>query len=896
MGWLGMASFIPPLVAQEDDDVEGSTVNLSVYEVPGYRSGLAKSAQAKKNASQVLDTITAEEIGQFPDLNVAEAIQRITGVAMTRNNGEGEKVSVRGLNPNFTRVEVDGRSSMVTVDDSSPERDAQLSVFNSDLYQSIEVIKSPSARDVEGGVGGTVRLNTFDPLDIGGLSYGFDTSWSTSEFKDKDEWGISGFYADTFLDGKLGLLIHGTYEVRNRRLDKIESNPNYWTIETGDLDDDSNPAQLALVGAEAPGRTRYFSKNGDNPRTNINAKLQWRPSDELEFYLGGLFTYETREEERSRIQATWNRGGINIFSGAVDLETNTLVHAVIDRHRLDQDALFRDTELDSNGITGGFIFDNDEWRVSGEISKADGAEDWFQSQALARVNRDGEASWDMRPDVRRPEMFTPGILRNPEDISLRTLRRQHRIIGYDEDVFRFDVVRQLEEGFFTSVEAGLRFTKNEFHRTQGDSPASVSAGDVTFAMGDTTTYGLQDDLGFGEGPAGMPRRWAIVSPDSLIDQYPLEDNPIPFNNNQVYQVDEETSAAYLMANFETLFDGFRAQGNIGVRVVKTEADGSGNVNIDLASSVDGVEEVESVLVGEPTTLAQEYTEALPSFNLILAPTGDSADYLFRGAISKALTRPTIGEMRPQIDVDVNVEEDDDTGEILYDGEITRGNPGLDPFLAWQYDLGFEYYFGENSEGLFSITGFIKDVESFISQANIVETIDYSRAGIPPIPYQVDTFQNGGDADIQGVEISLQSPFTFLPDFWSNFGGMLNYTYIDSEFIDTNGNSNPFPGTSENTFNAVLFYEDGGFSTRFAYNYRDDFLQVPDNNPKNQEFVEGNGRLDIGVRYRWESGWKLAIDAINVTEADQYHYFYVPTRLVDYTFETMIINVSMGYKF
>ena len=894
MPLLGLLIFpnFSSLLAQEDEEVYGSTVDLEVFNVPGYRSGLAKSAQAKKDADQVIDTITAEEIGQFPDLNVAEAIQRITGVAMTRNNGEGEKVSVRGLNPNFTRVEVDGRSSMVTVDDSSPERDAQLSVFNSDLYQSIEVIKSPSARDVEGGVGGTVRLNTFDPLDIGGLSYGFDTSWSTSEFKDKDEWGISGFFSDTFVDGKLGVLIHGTYEVRNRRLDKIESNPDYWFIDDGNLSDDEDPAALALVGAEAPGRTRYFSKNGDNPRTNFNAKLQWRPSDELEFYLGGLFTYETRDEERSRIQMTWSRG--DIISGVVDPETNTLVQAVIDRHRLDQDALFRDTELDSNGITGGFIWDNDLWRVSGEFSFADGAEDWFQSQALARVNRDGEAYYDMRPDFRRPEMFTPGITRNPEDISLRTLRRQHRIIGYDEDVFRLDVVRQLEDGFFTSVEAGLRLTDNKFHRTQGDSDASVDAGDVTFAMGDTTSYGLQDDLGFGEGPSGMPRRWAIVSPDSLIDQYPLEDDPIPFNNNQVYQVDEKTSAAYLMANFQSLFDGFKAQGNIGVRVVKTEADGVGNVNIDLSS--DSVDVSDTVLVGEPTTLSQDYTEALPSFNLVLAPTNKDADYLFRGAISKALTRPTIREMRPQIDVDVNVEEDPITGALEYDGEIERGNPSLDPFSAWQYDLGFEYYFGENSEGLFSITGFVKEVESFIADAGFTETIDYGQAGIPPIPYQVTTHQNGGDADIQGVEISLQSPFTFLPDFWSNFGGMLNYTYIDSEFIDENGNTNPFPGTSENTFNAILFYESGGFSTRFAYNYRDDFLREPDLSGRNQEFVEGSGRLDIGVRYRWESGWKLAIDAINVTEEDQYHYFDVPTRLVDYTFETMIINVSMGYKF
>ncbi|MCB1124007.1 MAG: TonB-dependent receptor plug domain-containing protein, partial [Verrucomicrobiae bacterium] len=482
MGLL-LSSILPGALnaQEEDDDVYGSTVELSTFEVPGYRSGMAKSALTKKDASQVVDAITAEEIGQFPDLNVAEAIQRITGVAMTRNNGEGEKVSVRGLNPNFTRVEVDGRSSMVTVDDNTPERDAQLSVFNSDLYQSIEVIKSPSARDVEGGVGGTVRLNTFDPLDIGGLSYGFDGSWSTSEFKDKDEYGFGGFYSDVFSDGRLGLMIHGTYEKRNRRIDKVESNPDYWFIGAGDLADDEDPAALALVGAEAPGRTRYFSKNGDNPRTNLNAKLQWKPSDELEFYFGGLYTYETRAEERSRIQMTWDRG--DVISGVVDPETNTLVAAVIERHRTDQDTLFRDTELDSKGLTGGFIWDNDVWEVTGEVSTSSGAEDWFQSQALARVNRDGVGSYDMRPNFRNPEMSTPAILREPEDISLRTLRRQHRIISYDEKVLRLDAKRELDSNFFTSVEAGVRFTKNEFDRKQGLSNASVDPGDLTFADG-----------------------------------------------------------------------------------------------------------------------------------------------------------------------------------------------------------------------------------------------------------------------------------------------------------------------------------------------------------------------------------------------------------------------------
>lgn len=203
-------------------------------------------------------------------------------------------------------------------------------------------------------------------------------------------------------------------------------------------------------------------------------------------------------------------------------------------------------------------------------------------------------------------------------------------------------------------------------------------------------------------------------------------------------------------------------------------------------------------------------------------------------------------MRPQADINVD------------DAEISRGNPALDPFLAWQYDLGFEYYFGENSEGLFSITAFIKDVENFIAPINPTEVIGFPELGIDPQEYVVETFAKGGTADIQGVEISFQTPFTFLHGIWSNFGTLINYTYIDSEFIDESGNSNPFPGTSENTFNAILFYEDGGFSTRLAYNFRDDFLQVPNSSGRNREFVEGTGRLDVGIRYRWESGWKLLI--------------------------------------
>jgi len=874
---FAVAQFPFLVSAQTTVDPEGAVVEMEKFEVSGYRSALADSLDAKRQSNQVSDSIMAEEIGQFPDTNLAEAIQRISGVAMTRNNGEGEKVSVRGLNPNFTRVEINGRSSMMTVDDNSPERDAQLSVFNSDLYNSIEVIKSPSARDVEGGVGGTVKLNTFKPLEIGKLSYGADFSYVSNDFKESDEPGFSGFYSNVFAEGKVGFLVQATYEDRDRRVDRIESNQNFNIVDAGFLKDDTDPAALALVGAAFPGRTRYFSKRGDNPRFNLTSTLQFQPTEDLELYIDTLLSRETRAEERSRIQMTWSRG--DLISGVVDPVTGTLVQATIDRHRTDQDSIFRDTEVESNGVTGGFKWKNDLLKVTGEISLSDGSEDWFESAAQSRVDRDGVGSYDMRPNHQMPAMTTPGILRDPADISLRELSRQHRIIFYEENVIRLDVERAFEGKFFTSVEAGLRVTAAEFGRTQGQSNSLTSAGDIPFTQGANPAWGLQGDFGFGKGPAGFPTAWATTDPDLLIEQFPLEDAVIPFNDDNIYTVEEESTAFYFMANFEEGFGNARARGNIGVRYVGTQAGGVGNINAETNSG-------DVVVVGEPTTLDQDYGQLLPSLNLILSPDDPQAPYQVRAAISKAMTRPTTSEMSPLVSISEP------------DGEIVRGNPQLDPFTAWQYDLGIETYFGKDGESMFAITGFIKDVENFIVPDSFTETVGFPSAGIADQSFQVDTYKNGGTADIKGVEMSFQTPFTLLPAPFNDFGTMLNYTYIDSKFIDEAGNANPFPGTSENTYNAVLFYERGGFSMRFAYNFRDDYLMVPSSSSdgRNNEFTEGTGRLDIGLRYRWKSGFKVAVDLINVTGEQDYIYYDVYDRLEQLTMESMLINVSFGYKF
>ena len=172
------------IVESENVSDDASEMVLDKVVVQGYRDSLASSLTRKRNANQVIDAITAESIGQFPDQNLAESIQRVPGVQITRNNGEGEQVNIRGLSANFTRIEIDGRSTSVTIDSADPERGSTLSVFASDLYNSIEVIKSPTAADVEGGVGGIVRLKTPDPLDIGERTFGFEAGVIQADQRD----------------------------------------------------------------------------------------------------------------------------------------------------------------------------------------------------------------------------------------------------------------------------------------------------------------------------------------------------------------------------------------------------------------------------------------------------------------------------------------------------------------------------------------------------------------------------------------------------------------------------------------------------------------------------------------------------------------------------------------
>ncbi len=851
-------------VTRSRADLTGAVVQLDPFTVQGFRSSLSDALEAKRNSGQVMDSITAEEIGQFGDQDVGEAVQRISGVALTRNNGEGQYVSIRGMAPDFTRVEVDGRSTFMTSDQSDPGRAVLLSVFSSDLYNNIEVVKSPTAADTEGGAGGVVRLKSPDPLASGRLRWGFKSKLTDAQMRDRREPNFSAFFSNVFFGKRLGVLLAATYDKRDRRLDKVQMGDPVWQQLTS-----TNPA---LNGGWYPARLRLESRTGETPKLNVNAKVQFMATPALQLYANSVVTREKRVENKSRIQVEFSTG--TLTGGTIDPATKTFTSAQFTGQQVNYNDFVRDTRVDTTGVTGGFVWRPVHWRIEGKASSSQGKEDFDEYQAQARIARDGVGGYDLGEDPRTPRLYTASTALAPSAIPLRGISDNKRITDIGETEFQLDAKRAFRDSALTSFRFGARAAETQFKRRQGGPPAANIAG-ITFANG-VTPFILDGSFGMGRGGGDFLTKWPEVDAKQLYQKY-APGGPVVFSDNNFYTTTEKNTAAYVMADFAQSLGSVVAQGNVGIRLTQTDYDGSGRVTLTTPTQT-------HVLDGQPS-LKTRYSEPLPSLNLKLQPQQNSP-LLVRGAITRAMTRPGVSQINPSMVIDTT------------NRAITRGNPDLSPYLAWQYDLGVEYYFGQKNEAMFAVSGFGKDVKNFIVTDVVVENHAYTAQGVPAQNYNVTTYRNGGKSAIKGAEISFQTPFTFLPGFLRHCGTALNYTYTESEFTDASGRKLPFPGASKNTGNAQLYYEQGRFSTRVAYNYRSDYLVARSSaaSGANVTYGQGKGRVDLSVRYRFKNGLRVTLDGLNLTREQTYLYYDIPQRYQNFEFEGRILALGVGYSY
>ncbi|MBA3940144.1 MAG: hypothetical protein C0520_02925 [Sphingopyxis sp.] len=807
--------------AQEAAATETAAPEDDAIVVSGIRASLEQAADIKREADQVLDVITAEDVGKLPDANVAEALQRVTGVQITRVFGEGQSVSVRGLQQ--VRVEVDGRTLLGWSARLSPPENDQLGRSSgldsvpSSLFGRLEVRKSPLASNAEGGLGGTVNLVTPKPLSFKEPTISLRAQGVYSENSDKFEPAITGFATTKFADGRIGIMLAGEYQKRTSTTQTFERN---------------NFLNRTYTGAgggvfPTPVLLQYEEFTVDRSRLGLNGAIQFEVTPEFTVTADALYS-KLKTGRRQDFFAFRLPTGSNPVTNRVVEDgmvvagnaNGTVTTAGQIRNEPTESFLYG---LNGKYENGGLTVEADGYYSKGTI---DQTIQIITLQATAAV----PGAFDFRdqtiPSLTLGGTFNPAAYSsyNPANNGVRS----NRLIGLLEEwTGKLDVSYETDTG--VTISAGARYT--DLH-----AQSNAFRSQVTPTRAEIEPYLKPIDAGdfLADIPGTFPRSFLSTAPtfDYVFTRaQAAEPNPdangkstlLP-NRQRDYDFSERTLAGYLMVSGEGEIAGVPYKANAGVRIAATRLSVDSYVNVGTVSTLRNDK--------------NRYTNILPSANVAFNVTDD---FLVRISGSQTMQRASIADLAPS------------TFFNATNLSVTGGNVNLEPPIATQADISFEYYTGKSS--LISGAVFYKDVKNFIASfvtTGVDTTLDpQGRELVFSRP------ENLSSAKIKGFEIGIQQFFDFLPSPLDGFGVIANYTYSDSE--DAAGF--PLVAVSKNSYNLVGLYEKGPFSARVAYNYRDEAVfEFSEGRPS---FVGSRSQLDAQLGVDITKNFALSLQAQNL---------------------------------
>jgi iron complex outermembrane receptor protein len=823
-------------------DTGASTTEEDEIIVTGIRGAVAASIQAKRQSDVIADVLTAEDIGKFPDKNVAEALQRIPGIVMNREFGEGERVSVRGTDPSLTKTLLNGHSIATAdwfiLDQLDSTRSFNYLTLPAEIVGQVEVYKSPQADVEEGGIGGTINVHTRDPLDLDPFTFSASAQAVYSERADKLDPQVSGIFswkndAETF-----GVLLGGFYQRRQIRRDGIE----VLGYSTPGGAAGTNEVPL-LIGSA------YFRQERERYGGNIG--VQFRPTDALEFNITGLYSRFGANNINSNYLAWPDR----VISGGGTLTNTTVIDGTIVAGTVASApgglAVVYDTiSRDARAETMSADFDvnytpSDDLTVHFKAGWTKASGDTTDEFFFESVSP-GAFSFDLRggaPQVRftSPDPLAPGGM-------VLDFGRNPTVQSDDEEKYAyFDVERAVDWGPLNALKFGLKYTDHDRASLFASQPGFVSGLQCggrnctvsDFFSGGRTPSNFLKNIG-GDGTL---RDYWLVDEQKLRNIY-LSQTPAKLERflvgGSTFSIDEKTYGGYGMAKL----GGDNWKANIGVRVIRTDQTANGNLlgapNPQVISPFGNY---------TPITVERSYTSVLPSANLSFDLTNE---LVLRFAAGKTIARPDFVDITPGVNLN---------GTTLTGG---GGNPNIDPFQANQYDLSIEWY--PDRETIFALALYYKDIQSYIvneTNEEVFPTEIPAGSTVDPrctpiggtlynCPYQVNRPVNGPGGRNQGLEVQ------FSRSLFGGFGVIGNYTYSDAK----SGDGGPIPGNSKHTLNLTGYYENDLLSARLSYNYRSKFfINIDRNSPLNQTATES---LDASINVNLTDQIALTADAVNLT--------------------------------
>lgn len=904
--------------AKKEDATELDTVVVT-----GIRGSVYRAQDIKRDADTFVDSVTALDIGALPDRSVTETLSRIPGVTIDHFlsvgdpehfSAEGSGVQVRGLTQ--VRSELNGRDSF----SASGGRSLSFQDVPSELLAGVDVYKNQKAEMIEGGLGGTVDLRTFKPFDFPGQRISFSLSENYGDFVEKYKPSASALYSNTWETGagKFGLLVDVAHSELATRTDGLFVRP-FFKNDNNDLNGDGVNEELWLPRG-ADWRTLEYERERDG----AYIALQWKPTDEVELYATAF---------QSKYDELWNEDAIFVQNDP----TQVMIDAS-QPYQLDNGNVFRSGRLTQPGgvpmgtdirashresKTNDFSFglnwvvsDNTEFSTSLQFIKAT-TKSLDSTVALGIDVPYIDVALNGVPSIGVDEQFTA----NPDNYYWGFTMDHQEDNEAEEVAWRADLKHSFDNArFFRAVKFGVRMTDRDavsidtgynwkpvfqswmrWWALPGMGPmppldlnSEVNSSLVhlntfdNFYRGDANTPGsffapvLSTALGY---PGSYQSIHDAAAPyyNCCISYSPTELDELHTNVQK-----EHTRAAYAMLDFA--LDNVRLDGNVGVRVVRTENSAQGFLifpNVAYAPYLGAGE-------SQPITASNSYTDVLPSLNM----RWELADnWIMRFAASKAIARPDFGDMQAYQVLNVDVKDGitpptDGSPLPVTDLDLTGSsfdNPYLTPMKADQFDLSLEWYFDPDRGGMAWINLFHKDIKDYFRRQS--QMVSFPGADGNEYDYLITRPVNVGTARIQGAEIGWTQFFDFLPGPFNGLGMSANYTYIDSSTkvpndtdtvpVDTDGSlfgDLPADGLSKNSYNVAAFYEKGPWQIRLAYNWRSEYLLSIGPNGYNggdngitwklPVYSDDYGQLDGSIFYRFNDHIQLGLEANNLNNAEQ----------------------------
>lgn len=802
--------------------------------VTGFRRGLASSQSLKRGADQIVDAVLAQDIGKLPDINVSDSLARITGVQVDRANGEAGQVRIRGL-PDFVTT-YNGRDIF-----TAEARRVATQDFAAGAVAALEVYKSTTADQVEGGLAGLINVRSRRPFDFKGFEVAGAANGVLTSQAQKLDWNGNLLLSnrwDTGI-GEIGALLNLSY-TQLHYLDSARfDSGNIITRSAGD------------TAFRAPEGVGIFYSPGYRRRPSVNAAVQWQATPELEIYAEGLWQGFRRDvNDRSLFVPLF---GDAQFSNPVLQPGTNLAQSLTVANAVRPDGFQAATEekTDTYQYAAGAVWRGERLKLSLDVARTQSRFDLSVlsfDYAFAR-----SPAFDIDFDVPRGPggvefRFVDFDTSDPANFIYRGFFDRALVAKGDDWQARFDIDYETEWSLLRRLQAGFRYVNRDGSFSNGErySPAEGLRLPLSALPVDLRLI----PAGFRGSDIQLNRQWVLPTPESiragaveLRQQSGFAPGTPPGNPLQAYEANEKSYAGYAQLHWG--FDApFPITGIVGIRGVRTENRLAGTSRVADANGETFV----------PSVSERGYWDWLPNASL-------RAEFVeglqLRLSYTQTRTRPGFGDLNPSLIIDP-------PGGASF-RTANGGNPNLRPVESNNYDASLEYYFGQT--GLASVALFRRDINGFISPFQVtVQDPTYGELRIrQPI--------NGTDGRLEGVEAQLSTffDFDFVPEWARGFGVQANFTYTTGDQglppeVQSGGDTRiGFLNVSKYTWNIVGLYERGPISARVAYNRRSAFPTSFDNvtGAVTGEYTRAVDRLDLSFNVTPVENLTIALDIANL---------------------------------